>query len=447
MRITFIKPSMTTGVLGDALEPLAFGILAALTPPDVERTLYDERIEPIDFDAPADLVAISCDTYSARRSYQIAAAYRSRGVPVVLGGYHPTLWTDEALQFADAVVVGDAEDTWPAVVEDVRQGRLQRIYRSQYPPLNGLRVDRRVFAGKKYGPMRLVQFGRGCCHGCDFCSIHAFYGNRIRTRPVEETFAEIEALGARSIIFTDDNLFADTAGAIELLRRLKPLKLHWSCQAMLDVAGDDALLALMAESGCLAVTVGLESLRDDNLAQMHKGRNQTSRDYAEAVQKFHDHGIMVYGSFIFGYDHDTVWDFAPSLEFAIGQKLLLANFNPLIPMPGTPLYARLRAEGRLIHDAWWLDPSYRYGAAPFHPRGMTADELTAGIYWIRTEFNRLGSILRRGLNRKANTRSLYNAGAYLACNWINRREIHRKQGLPLGGPEPLEPHARVKECV
>lgn len=435
MKITFIKPSMTTGVLGDALEPLAFGILAGLTPPDVQLKLYDERIEPIVFDDPTDLVAISCDTYSARRTYQIAARYRERNILVVLGGCHPTLWTDEAIPYADAIVVGDAEDTWPVVIADARRGELQKIYRSQDSPLAGLRVDRSIFAGNKYGPMRLVQFGRGCCHGCDFCSIHALYGNLVRVRPVDEVIREISSLGARAIIFTDDNLFADKPAAMELLGRLRPLKIRWSCQAMLDVADDESLLQLMAASGCMAVTVGLESLRDDNLSQMRKGRGQTSRQYAASIRKFNDHGIMVYGSFIFGYDHDTVHDFAPCLEFAIGLKLLLANFNPLIPMPGTPLYQRLHTEGRLIYDPWWLDPSYRYGAAPFHPRGMTAEELTAGIYWIRTEFNRIGSIIRRGMNTRANTRSLYHAGAYLACNWINRREIHRKQGLPLGEPE------------
>lgn len=438
MQITFIKPSMTTGIQGDALDPLAIGILAALTSPDIQRKFYDERIEPIDFGEPTDLVAISCDTYSARRTYQIANHYRQRNIPVVLGGCHPTLWTEEALPYADAVVVGDAEDTWPNVVEDARQGRLQRIYRSRNPPLDGLRLDRSIFAGKNYGPMRLVQLGRGCPHGCDFCAIHALYGTLIRSRPVDEVIAEVENLRSRSIIFTDDNLFAHKAVAIELLNRLKPLKIRWSCQATLNVADNDGLLRLMAESGCLAVTIGLESLRDDNLIQMHKGRNQSSRQYAASIQKFHNHGIMVYGSFIFGYDHDTAQDFALSLDFAIRQKLLLAMFNPLIPMPGTPLYQRLEAEGRLIYNPWWLDPAYRYGSAPFHPRGMTAEELTAGIYRTRTEFNRLGSLLRRGLNMKANMRSLYNAGAYLTVNLLNRREIHRKQGLPLGYQEPLD---------
>jgi radical SAM superfamily enzyme YgiQ (UPF0313 family) len=439
MKITFIRPSMTPGIAGDALEPLVFGILAGLTPANVELKLYDERIEAIDFDEPADLVALSFDTFSARRAYQVAAQYHRRGTPVVVGGFHPTLCADEALRYADAVVVGDAEDTWPQVVEDARQGNLQRVYRSEFPPLTELPVDRSIFAGKRYGRLRLVQFGRGCCHSCEFCSIRAFYGNRIRYRPVDEVIGEIETLNSRGIIFTDDNLFADKAAAVELLQRLGPLKVRWSCQAGLETAADESLLRLMAKSGCLTVIVGLESLNDHNLAQLHKTPQQTSGQYEEYLRRFHSHGIMVYGAFVFGCDEDTVDDFRRSLDFVTRRKLFLTNFNPLIPTPGTPLYQRLHAEGRLIRDPWWLNPDYRYGDAAFHPRGMTADELTAGCYWARTRFNRIGNIVRRSLNFKANTRSLYNTGAYFAVNYINRREIRRKQGLPLGHPDPLKP--------
>lgn len=446
MKITFIKPSMIDAHGGDSLEPLVFGILAGLTPREIDLRLYDERIEAIDFEQPADLVAITCDTYSARRSYQIAAAYRRRGVPVVMGGCHPTLETGEALQYVETVVAGDAEDTWPAVISDARDGRLQRLYRSQNPPLDCLMVDRSIFAGKRYGPMRLVQWGRGCCHGCDFCSIHALYGNQLRYRPLDAVIDEITALREKSIIFTDDNLIASKPLAMELMRRLKPLKIHWACQATLDAAEDPELLALMAASGCLAVMVGLESLRDDNLMQMRKARRQSSARYAALVGKIHAAGMMVYGSLIFGYDHDTPCDFAPSLDFAVRQKLFLANFNPLIPMPGTPLYERLRAEGRLLYDPWWLDPAFRYGEAAFRPLGMSPEELTHGVLETRRKFNRLSSIAWRGLNLSANMRTVRNAGAYLAVNFINRREIYRKQGMPLGRPDALEPMQAVPAC-
>lgn len=446
MKISFIKPSMTGGPLGDAMEPLVFGILAGLTPPDVQLKLFDERIEPVNFDEPADLAAISCETYSAKRSYQIAARYRRRGVPVVIGGCHPTLWTEEVLSYADSVVVGDAEDTWPEVLADARRGSLKRIYRGRSPSLNGLRVDRSIFAGKRYGPMRLVQFGRGCPHGCDFCSIHALYGTCIRYRPVDEVIQEIKDLATKNIVFVDDNLFADRTMAVELIRGLKTLRARWSCQATVELAEDDDLLRMMAEAGCLSVVIGFESLNNENLTQMRKGQRQTSSRYEAAIRRFHDRGIMVYGSFVFGYDHDTDREFDRSLEFALHNRLFLANFNPLIPMPGTPLYARLLTENRLIHDPWWLDPTFRYGRAIFRPIRMSADELTAGIYRIRTAFNSLGGIARRALNLRANLRGPRNAGAFLAVNLINRREIHRKQGMLLGGPEPLEPIFAERAC-
>jgi radical SAM superfamily enzyme YgiQ (UPF0313 family) len=439
MKVTFIRPNMTTGIAGDALEPLVFGILAGLTPGEVELKLYDERIEAIDFAQPTDLVAVSFDTFSARRAYQVASRFHQNGTPVVFGGYHVTLCTDEAIRYADAVVVGDAEDTWPQVIKDARRGKLQRVYRSQFPPLVDLPVDRSIYADKRYGRLRLVQFGRGCCHNCEFCSIRAFYGSRIRYRPVDEVIDEIETLGSRGIIFTDDNLFADKAAAVQLLQRLIPLNVRWSCQAGLETASDEGLLKLMAESGCLTVIIGLESLNDQNLKQLHKAQQQTAKQYEGYLRRFHNHGIMVYGAFVFGCDEDTVDDFQRSLQFATRNKLFLTNFNPLIPTPGTPLYQRLREEGRLIGDPWWLSPDYRYGEAAFHPRGMTAAELTAGCYWARTKFNSVGNIMRRSLNFRANARSLYSAGTYFAVNYVNRREIHRKQGLPLGQPGPLQP--------
>lgn len=447
MKITLIRPAMTSGISKDAIEPLVFGILAALTPPRIRLKFYDERIEPIVFDEHTDLVALSVDTYSARRAYQIATYYRRLGVSVVMGGYHPTLCTEESLHFADAVVVGDAEDTWPAVIEDFCKGQLQQVYRSQYPSLTGLHINRTIFGGKRYGPMRLVQFGRGCSHSCDFCSIHAFYGSSIRYRPVDETVAEVKELGAsgtRGIIFTDDNLFAKKSEALELLQRLKPVGIRWSCQTELDVASSETILGIMAESGCLSVTVGFETLKDENLAQMHKSRKQKADRYEELIRRFHAHGIMVYGTFVFGYDHDTNMDFERSLDFVMKQKLFLANFNPLTPMPGTPLYMRLQKEKRLIHDCWWRDSSYRYGEATFHPHGMSAQELTDGCYRARTQLNSLGSILWRGLNTQANIRSFYNAGAYLIGNFVNRREIHRKQGVRLGDPEDFKGEMAIR---
>jgi radical SAM superfamily enzyme YgiQ (UPF0313 family) len=440
VKITFIRPNMTAGRSSDAMEPLVFAILAGLTPPGVEKALVDERLEAIPYEKPTDLVAITVETYNARNAYQIAARFRAAGVPVVMGGYHVTFLPDEALRFADAVVVGDAEGVWEQVVRDARAGRLRRIYQHpRQPSLDGSKADRSIFRGKRYAPISLVQYGRGCRFACDFCSIHAFYGASLRQRPVREVAAEIEALDRTHIFLVDDNLFASVPKAEELFQTLIPLKIRWSCQVSIDIAQNERLMDLMQRSGCMTAVVGFESLDERNLAQMKKRWNVRHGDYATAIQKFHDRGIMIYGSFIFGYDHDTVDSFKAGVDFALRSKFYIANFNPLTPTPGTRLYDRLRAEGRLIWDRWWLAPDYRYGQATFHPRGMTADELTEGCFRARSDFYRYGSIVRRAFSPKTNSRTPYHLAFFLASNLISQREIRKKQGLPLGSDTPLSP--------
>ena len=440
MKITFIRPNFGDTRSTDAMEPLVFALLAAQTPPEAQVTLRDERLEPVPCDEPADLAAITVETYNARHSYQLAARYRRRGLPVVLGGYHPTFLPQEALRYADAVVVGDAEGVWGQVIRDAQQGRLQQVYRASQPQsLAGLRIDRSIFRGKRYAPIPLVQYGRGCRYACEFCSIRAFYGTNLRQRPVREVVAEIEALDRRHVFLVDDNIFVDVAKAEELFQALVPLNIRWSCQISIDVAANEPLMRLLEKSGCTTAVVGFESLDAGNLQQMRKSWNLRAFDFDTAVRKFRDRGIMIYGSFVFGYDHDTADSFDRALEFALRSKFYLANFNPLTPMPGAALYDRLQSEGRLLHDRWWLAPDYRYGDATFRPRGMTPDELTEGCFRARRQFNRYSSICSRALDLAANSRDPYRLGLFAASNLVSRREIFRKQGQPLGDGLPLEP--------
>jgi radical SAM superfamily enzyme YgiQ (UPF0313 family) len=194
----------------------------------------------------------------------------------------------------------------------------------------------------------------------------------------------------------------------------------------------------MAKSGCFAALIGFESLDEDNLIQMRKRWNLKGGDYATAIQKFYDRGIMIYGSFVFGYDHDTVDTFEATTEFAIRSKFALVNFSPLTPTPGSKLYVRLKAEGRLIYDRWWLDPNYRYGQATFHPKRMTAEELTEGCIRARSQFYKYSSIAKRAFDPKANCRSIYNLEAFLAANLISRKELSRKLGHRLGADTHLD---------
>lgn len=432
MKITFVRPGMTDARAGDAMQPLGFAVLAGLTPRDVDVELFDERLEPIPTEIDTDLVAMTVETFTARRSYEIADRFRARGVPVVMGGYHPTFLPDEALDHADAVVVGDAEGVWERVVEDARRGQMHGVYRQrEFARLDGVVYDRRIFAGKPYVKIATVQYGRGCKFACDFCSIHAFYGTSLRQRPVREVVAEIESLGARHVFFVDDNIFVDVPRAIELCRALIPLRIRWSCQVSIDVANNAELMRLMERSGCITALIGFESLNEHNLRQMKKRWTLRHGDYPTMIRKFEDRGMMIYATFVFGYDHDTPDSFDITLDFALRSKFYLANFNPLAPTPGARLYDRLEREGRLLYDRWWLHPDYRYGHAAFHPRRMTAQELTAGCFRARRRFNTYRAIAGRAL-KSVNASSPFRLGLFLLSNRISRREIHRKQDQRLG---------------
>jgi radical SAM superfamily enzyme YgiQ (UPF0313 family) len=261
---------------------------------------------------------------------------------------------------------------------------------------------------------------------------------------VPEVVAEIAALERRHVFFVDDNLLADTAGAAELFRALIPLKIRWSCQISIDVCREEALLRLMQASGCEVVLIGFESLEPRNLVQMGKRWALSAGDYAAAIRRLQDHGLMIYGTFVLGYDYDTPEAFAATVEFAVRNKLFLANFNPLMPMPGTALYRRLQEEGRLLYERWWLDPRFRYGQTMFRPRQMTPEQLSEGCLRARESFNTYASMVQRALDWRTNARTPGRLGTFVLGNLVSRREIRAKQGLALGrSDEPAAAGARL----
>ncbi len=431
--ITFIRPKLGEGAPADAMTPLVFALLKAATPKDIDTVLIDERVEPY-APVPTDLVAISAESFTARRAYEIAADYRRRGVPVVMGGPHVTLLPEEAERHADCLVLGDADGQWEQVVEDARKGALKKRYTNGFLPNrhDGTRFDRSIFDGKKYTPVHLVQVGSGCRFACEFCSIHAFYGESRAQRPAAEVAAEIETLSpGRLIFFVDDNLLWRRDRFVELMQALKPLKRMWSCQISIDVARDEELLDLMRDAGCRLVLIGLESLNRDNLKRMQKNWNHVAGDYDEVVEKLHRRGIMLYASFVFGYDQDTFADFIETARFARKHAFTIANFNPLTPYPGTALYKRLEAEGGLLRPRWWIDPDFRYGDPVVTPKSMSPDDLCDGPMAARRIFYSWTSIGRRALVGLGRWRRPKNVGLLLLANLISRHEIKRKQAKPL----------------
>ncbi|MBN1306256.1 MAG: B12-binding domain-containing radical SAM protein [Anaerolineales bacterium] len=437
MRITFIRPHLNQLQAADALEPLVFAYLARFTPPDVDLKLYDARIEPIPYDEPTDLVALTVDTFTARQAYQIAARYRRRGIPVIMGGYHPSLLPEEASRFSDSIVIGDAENLWIQIVTDARDRNLKPVYRAVHPPnLEGLQPDRTIFQNKPYPNLHMVQFGRGCRYHCDFCSIHVYYGNRLYNRKIEDVVQEIASLPSNGYIFlVDDNLFVNQELAREFLQAIAPLHARWACQISIDITQTPSLLDLLARSGCFGVFIGLESINEQNLAQMRKKWAVRNNDYPAAIRQFHEHNIMVFGSFVFGYDGDTPDIFDQTLEFAMRSRLALAHFNPLIPIPATSLYKRLQTENRLLFRCWWLDEDYRYGQMVFRPKHISPDEVTSSCFRLRRSFNAYPAMLKRFMVGPSFSRPF----VYWAANLTSRREIYNKQGQPLGDGSPLPP--------
>jgi radical SAM superfamily enzyme YgiQ (UPF0313 family) len=438
MRMTLIYPSVGRKpglpyVRAWQMEPLSMALLASLTPPEVDLRFYDDRMETIPFDEPTDLVAISVETFTALRAYRLAKQFRDRGIPVVMGGYHVTLCPDEASQMADSIVIGDADEVWSQMLTDFLRGDLQAEYRSQQrTSLDGLRPRREIFAGKDYQNLRLVEFARGCNFKCDFCSITAFHAARQTHRPAAEVAAEMAAIGGSRFFIVDDNFVSQPEQARQLCRELVPLGVSWVGQASIHIASDTDLLNQMAASGCRGVLIGLESLSEGNLRQMGKQWNTASGSYADSLRRFRDAGLAVYGTFVFGYDDDSPDTIKRSVEFACQQKLFLAAFNQLIPFPGTPLYRRLLAEGRLIKPTWWLDRDCRVGDVVFRPARMQPEELQQACLDARRDFFKTGAIVQRMTDFRANLRTPLMAAIFLGLNWQGKYDIDLRQGMRLG---------------
>lgn len=449
MRVTLIHPCIGRRV-GERyirtwqMEPLAPAVLAGLTPHDVDVKFYDDRMEAIPYDERTDLVAISIETYTARRAYEIATEYRKRGVPVVMGGFHATLVPDEVAEYADAVVIGEAEGLWPQVIDDARSGRLQPVYRAaQRPSLAGAIPDRSIFRGKRYLPLGLVEAGRGCHFACEFCAIQSYFSSTQTRRPAEEVCDEVRRMKKPLYFFVDDNITSNLDQAKELYRQLIPLKIRWVSQASINVAHDEELLKLLKASGCQGLLIGFESLNPANLKRMHKSFNTMKGGYEVALENLRRHGMRLYVTFIVGYDGDSHESLAEVLRFAEGHRFYIVAFNHLTPFPGTPLYTRLEDEGRLLYDKWWLDPDYRYGMVPYTPAGMTADEVKEGCISARKEFYRFGSIWRRSMDR-VNAGSLYMGAKFFTINWLIRREVTERRDYPLGDESFRGPLLRVR---
>ncbi len=439
MKLTLIYPSMGK-ILNEKyvkswqMQPLSIAVIAGLTPNDIDITFYDDRLDEIPYDDPTDLVAISVETYTAKRAYTIADEYRKRGIPVVMGGMQASLIPEEVSQHADATVVGDAEPVWQDVLEDAKNNQLQTYYRT--PRKNGLlthtRPDRTIYQDKNYLSLELIEAGRGCPFACDFCAIAGSYHQSYRMKTIDDIVNEVGRVDGKNLFFVDDNFISKSRQTKELCHAIAPLNKKWFSHGSINMTNDDELLDCLAKSGCANILIGFESLNPKVLQAMGKSWNIAKRDYSEAIQKLRDRGITIYATFVFGYDDDTEDDIKRTFEFAVEQKFCMAAFNHLVPFPGTPLYDRLKKDDRLINDKWWLTSGQTFGDVFFKPTKMSAETLAQRCYECRQEYYSYHSIFKRSLDFKANCNGWYQSLIYFITNHVSRKGILQRQGWPIG---------------
>lgn len=410
--------------------------LAAVTPPGVEVKIVDEAFEKINFEEKADLVGLTAQTPVAPRAYQIAKEFKKRGTPVVMGGVHVSMLPQEALQHVDAVVVGEAEEIWPGLIEDLKRGQLRRVYvGSEQGHSTHFPLPRRELLNEKfYFPLKLLETTRGCPHHCDFCGVSKFFGFQYRRRPIREIEQELHTLFQKGPVMNpwlkkilsllskdlpyflkrkllyiiDSNVAGDKRFCLDLLSLFKEFDLLWYGHAPVSIAFDQKLLKGFTESGCIAINIGFESFSTKNLDAMGKGFNQPAR-YAEAVKRIHDQGIGIMGTFIVGLDDDDSGVFQRIIDFSIDSKLDWALTFIMAPYPGTNAYLRLEKEGRIFCKDW---EKYDSLNAVYQPLRMSVEELEKGMRRVWKEVFSISSIYKRILKRPW-IHPLF----YLGMNW------------------------------
>jgi radical SAM superfamily enzyme YgiQ (UPF0313 family) len=379
--------------------PLALPTLAALTPPEFDVRIIDENIEDIDFNEPVDIAGITFLTCYARQGYELADRFRAAGVHVALGGVHVTMCPEEALQHADTVFVGEADDTWEVFLNDFKRGKPKQLYKPEKPPdLTKLVIPRWDLVKNEHYRSNLVQTSRGCYFDCDFCSMPR-YGGPLRNKPVENVIKEIKATkdygrvpGIHYVYFADEDVICNKRYAKKLFKAMIPLKVRWVSQVSINIAMDDELLDLAAKSGCEAVFIGFESIIQENLDSVGKGKLNKVRYFKEAIDKLNRKGIVVFGFFMFGFDEDDAFIFQKTVDFINETPVALPIINILGPLPGTRFYHRMKAEGRLIEAGWELFDARN---VLFKPKKMSPDTLLKGVNWSLRKLYSADAILYR----------------------------------------------------
>jgi radical SAM superfamily enzyme YgiQ (UPF0313 family) len=412
--------------------PLNLMLVAAYAPPDIDVEIVDERTQSIDFDTPVDAVGVTCMTPEAVRAYAIADAYRERGIPTILGGIHCTVMPDEAARHADSIVLGEAEPVLSRLFNDLRAGRLQKVYRAtQFHDLRGIPNPRRDLLDERdYLTLNVVQTTRGCPHSCAFCSVSQVAGRGFRCRPVTEVVSEITNGTSRLVAFVDDNIVGSRPHARSLFQALRPLDIQWYAESTVQLAEDESLLDAAADAGCKILLVGFESLSETALIGVHKRFNHIDR-YLTLVDRIHSRNIGVIGTFMLGLDGDDQDQVERIFAFSQAAHLDLAQVSILTPYPGTELYLELERQGRLLTADWERYDTTR-GNVVFQPQYLSPHALQDQYFGLYGRLYSITSIARRLLGSRC-----YPA-FFLPYNIRQRRKIATALRDRIVPPNPNE---------
>jgi radical SAM superfamily enzyme YgiQ (UPF0313 family) len=401
--------------------PLTLTTLAALVPKEFNAKIQiiDEGVEDVDYNKiDADLVGVTGITGHILRSYEIADSFRARGIPVIIGGPHATLMPHEAKKHADSVVIGHAYKTFPELLYDFRDGKMKEFYNDPNPSLENIPIARRDLLKKNgYISINTIQAVFGCPNRCEFCIITAMKSKYLH-RPVHEVIAEIKHMKSKLIFFLDPSPIEDKKYIKELYRQMIPLKVKWMGLSTSRIIDDEELLDLAVKSGCAGLLIGMESVSAKSLKKMNKNFNTIEKHY-ELIKKLHKHNIAIMGCFVFGSDEDDKMIFKETVDFILKTGLDLPRFTVYTPFPGTPLFARLKSEGRILTEDW---SKYNAQNVVFKPKNMTKKELEDGLEYAWKECYTPRNITKRLL--KSRTRLLYMIVANIG--YMNYSMEHKK---------------------
>ncbi|MGN0031826.1 MAG: B12-binding domain-containing radical SAM protein [Candidatus Gastranaerophilaceae bacterium] len=403
---------------------LAPAIFASLIPQDVEFEVCLETIEDVDFNTDADLIAISGMGHAILRSIDLAKEFKKRGKTVVMGGYMASLIPDEVKQYCDSVIIGDGEISFPKMIEDYKTKNLQSFYQEPLKKLSYPLPKYEILTQKKIGDFLPVQAGRGCPNSCSFCSVYCLYRNKYLQRDINEVVRDIKRikeLGYKKFLLLDDNIYSNLDYLRNLCNEIKKLNMKWMSQCSIKIADNPEILKLVAESGCVTLSFGIESISQQSLNAMNKSWANADK-YSEQIKKITDAGIDVSTEMVVGADGDTLESIAKTEDFITANKIVIPRFYILTPIPGTDFFNEIAAQDRLVNKNIY---SYNGAEAVHKPKNMTAEELTAAYWKLYRNVFSVKNILKRTLFRKEFIKNPIKYLFYLYINLFYRYQIHQ----------------------